>query len=164
MSSPQPTPSAPQPSAPVPSGVTDPTAAVPPSQPVTGHILTPSHVKPSGYQGPTETVDGGVVPEFDLTPEQIAALEAIGGTDEAEKPIDPTITAGTEIYFQIWGMKPPWKYIEGLVESGMNVSEIAAHELAKEGEGGGLLAKKTHYWRDQHASYAAQIAQIFGTR
>jgi hypothetical protein len=90
-------------------------------------------------------------PNIDLT----KLLNQLGAPT---KPVDPEITAGEQLYFQIWGVQPPKDYIKGLVGQGLNVFEITQHELSKPG------ATRTQFYRDQLAQYGSIAAQIMGKR
>jgi len=102
-----------------------------------------------GAQGP-----GG----FQVDPATQAILDQLLGSSSTTKAVDPTVSAGERAYFQIWGVKPPHGYIQALAKQGLNVHEIIANELAKPG------ARKTSFYRDVYAKFAAQAASVMGMR
>jgi hypothetical protein len=79
-------------------------------------------------------------------------------TSQQTHPMNPEIAQGRDLYFQIWGVKPPPNYIAGLVAQGLNAYEIAQHEMAKPAFG------RTRMYRDQYADRAQQLAQALGRR
>jgi len=129
---------------------TDPSgrAAPPPG------LLQPNTEAPAsgggGADNPQSSGDtGGAPPPPDFT---------TGAPPGGTKLVDPEVSAGERLYFQIWGTKPPKGYIEGLVKAGLNIFEIQAHELSKPG------AKRTQYYQGKFADYAATLAQAMGFR
>ena len=60
-----------------------------------------------------------------------ASSGGAGGEGEEADPNQPLVDAGIQFYFSTWGQVPPSNYIEGLVESGMNLFEIQEHERTK---------------------------------
>ncbi len=156
MATPTPTPRAPAPTQAAPAGGATGTGPVDTSGGDPGgtinSILGPQETSvPEGQQQPA-----GATPQFQLDP-QLAALLQQAQSSGSHK-VDPTVAAGERIYFQIWGVKPPHGYIRHLVQQGMNVFEIAQHELSKPG------ARKTQYYRDRFAEAAYAIAQAMGFR
>lgn len=101
----------------------------------------------------------GEVPELDsgeLTDVLAGILGTQGGEDT--RRVDPTVAAGKRAYFEIWGVKPPGGYIEGLVKQGLNVYEIIEHELSKP------QARRTNYYRRRYAEFAELAARVMGMR
>lgn len=81
-----------------------------------------------------------------------------GGGGGGGAPVDPVVSAGTQIYFRLWGTNAPEGYIERLVKAGLNVYEIEEHERRKPS------FRRTKTYRDEATSYGRRLASILGTR
>lgn len=79
-----------------------------------------------------------------------------GGSADTQLERANMITAATQVYESLWGQFPPPGYIEKLIDSGFNLTEIELYERQKPA----FAQSKTY--RDQQASFAAQLAQLFG--
>lgn len=107
-----------------------------------------------------------VPPGLDLTddPELQRTLAAIlgssgsGGSSGGAAPVDPTVTAASSFYFQLWGRKPPTGYIEGFINQGHDLFDFMTFQLARPG------ADNQQHFRDEFARYSALAAQVFARR
>jgi hypothetical protein len=119
---------------------------------------------PPGGDGKDE--DEETVPELDLS--DILGLLGItgggtssggGGTSSGGGgTVDPTVSAATSFYFQLWGVKPPAGYIENFLNGERDLFDFIKFQLSRP------RADNQIFFRDRFAAYAQQAAGIFATR
>ncbi len=71
---------------------------------------------------------------------------------------DPTVSAAEQFYFQLWGVKPPTSYVASFIKGGHDLFDFMQWQLARPG------AAKQQFYRDEYSRYAAELAQVMGTR
>jgi hypothetical protein len=80
------------------------------------------------------------------------------GSGGGSAPVDPTVAAAEQFYFQLWGRKPPEGYIESFIRQGHDLFDFMRWQLSRPG------ADNQQFYRDQFARYASIAAQVFGRR
>lgn len=112
-----------------------------------------------GEAGLTSTQDpAGGVEGFEIDPALLEGILGSNGGDEEAKTVNSQMSRLTTVYEQIWGLKAPKHYIWNAVKEGMTDYEFAQSELSRAG------AQRTRYWRDQAATWAAELGALMGTR
>lgn len=136
----------------------------PPQEGEPGLGVGPQYVQEQGQaEGPQD------VPT--LTPEQVAQILAqyglLGGGgggggggfgSGGAPPEDPTVTAAKQFYFQLWGRKPPERYVERFIDQGHDLYDFVVWQLSRP------PARQQQFYRDQFARYASIAASVFGRR
>ncbi len=120
----------------------------------------------SGNDGGGDGGGGNTTPTtINIDPGTLAAiLGGSGGSSSSSSggghtaPVDPTVSAAEQFYFQLWGVKPPTEYISGFIKGGHDLFDFITWQLSRPG------AAKTKYFRDRFSSYAGELAQVMGTR
>jgi len=79
-----------------------------------------------------------------------------GGGSSGGATVDPTVSAATSFYFQLWGVKPPAGYIENFLNGTRDLFDFIKFQLSRPN------ADNQVFFRDRFATYAAQAASIMG--
>jgi hypothetical protein len=73
--------------------------------------------------------------------------------------VDPMVSAGWSLYFELWGQKAPAGYIEKLVGQGMNLLEIELHERSKPAFSKTFAAPAAE---EEAGTFAVALARLMG--
>jgi hypothetical protein len=100
------------------------------------------------------------VPTLDLG--DIGAILSLGGDSSdgggGAAPVDPTVSAASSFYFQLWGVKPPEGYVENFLDGSTDLFDFITFQLSRP------TADNQIFFRDRFASYAQQAAAIMARR
>jgi len=129
----------------------------PPIDPETGGVADGEYGPPTGAPGPTTP------PELDLTGVVIPGITGPGGGGGGSSggggaPADPTIAEAEGFYYQLWGRRAPAGYVANFLDGSTDLFDFMRFQLSRPG------ARKTRFYANAFANYAAQAAQIMGRR
>ena len=136
--------------------------------------IDPETGAPPGVQGPpsaTPPSDENAPPGLDLSDPIIAALlggivggggssssGSSGGSSGGGAPGDPQVSEATAFYLELWGKLPPNGYVQNFIGGQTDIFDFIRFQLSRPG------ARKTRFYADRLAGYAAQAASIMGRR
>jgi hypothetical protein len=115
--------------------------------------------------------DENAPPGLDLSDPIIAALlggivggggssssGSSGGSSGGGAPGDPQVSEATAFYLELWGKLPPNGYVQNFIGGQTDIFDFIRFQLSRPG------ARKTRFYADRLAGYAAQAASIMGRR
>jgi hypothetical protein len=73
-------------------------------------------------------------------------------------PGDPQVSEATAFYLELWGKLPPNGYVQNFIGGETDIFDFIRFQLSRPG------ARKTRFYADRLAGYAAQAASIMGRR
>jgi len=116
--------------------------------------------------------DGNAPPPIDLSDPIISALlggivgggggsssgSSGGSSSGGGAPGDPQVGEATAFYLELWGKLPPNGYVQNFMNGTTDIFDFIQFQLSRPG------ARKTRFYADRLAGYAAQAASIMGRR
>ena len=133
------------------------------------HPGPPQRVEADGGGGGAPE-EGNAPPALDLSDPIIQALLGgiVGGGSSSSgggssgggggPPADPQLAEATAFYVELWGKMPPNGYVQHFLDGSTDVFDFIRFQLSRPG------ARKTRFFADRLAQYAAQAASIMGRR
>jgi hypothetical protein len=126
---------------------------------------------PPGSDGGTAPPDENAPPPLDLNDPIISALlgNIVGGGGSSSSgggssssgggaPGDPQVAEATSFYLELWGKLPPNGYVQNFIGGETDIFDFIRFQLSRPG------ARKTRFYANRLAEYAAQAASIMGRR